>query len=914
MNFTHWKLFGTLTLVALPMFALSPLSQSLAQPPEPVPGAAPMLEPRATSPREMETAIPNPNPTVTNAPGPSPTHTSTPGPNPTVTSAPGPSPTYTSVPGPSPTVTSVPNPSPTFTSVPGPYPTVTSVPGPNPTYTSVPSPYPTVTSVPGPSPTATPWPNVTPTSPTPTQPPTFPTPTIPGVTPTPPYNPGPMPTPGTPMPTATPKPGGAAQVSHVYIQLYGAYYSKRSGELNHNNSIEAIKGNAVGFRVYVRDSEGYLMSGKTVTLSATLGTLNSETILSSSMASNFIRNSKLNIMPTALVTEETVPSDIGVFESNGIGGWGGVTATVEGVVANMTILCHRVKVKDFSSPQLLRYNPNSANSDLSNPKLEFTIEDEPKIGAEFQLVCTIHSLDGHRSLAQREWVVTSAGKYSKQWKDFFSPENDPGEGIYPFQITAKCTKMNEEVLKAKGIEKMLGPIFIDVPELYYLVTGSDWKASKNLTIKPRTQNAWSLRYDEGSDTTKLSYIVDIHSENGKKPQKVRVDVYDPELNKVGEVTTQTIEHTVVPDASGDGKTFTYYFNGPIKLDVAGDYHFIVEAQSAADDPSAEYEDKDAGKWAIEQNSRIQLPTYTLFGGYEPAVGLSASPFSGSQNNSPSKSEWYESVDYSGTQLERAGFYAKMPSNPSKWWSQRYVGKQTGAGLTFEDMIGHSPDAFRGLSAASQANLIHEQTMQYTAVWGAFGHGFGGDIMAHWTDAESIEQSRESEGISDARWSFLVTNAAAKQKYVNKGLNPSRIYTLNELPNVWNTTAGRWSRYPLTYVRLAAFLSCESATTNGPDLPGTAAAMGAKSAVGIVGTVQPSVLHKWSCDFFRSLMVGWSVETAAEGARFGPVSPLARDINPHVMGVGSTTLTDRGLTTTVLNPVQNPQWGDGKGPG
>ena len=158
--------------------------------------------------------------------------------------------------------------------------------------------------------------------------------------------------------------------------------------------------------------------------------------------------------------------------------------------------------------------------------------------------------------------------------------------------------MDQELLRSKGIRYHYwyeDYWYGDVP-----ATGSDWKASQSLKIKPRRQEAWALRYDEDTDTTKLAYIADIYSANGKEPQTVRVDVYNPKLNKVGEVTNQTIEHTVVPDNSGNGKTFTYYFNGPVNLDMAGDYHFVVEAQAAADDSNAEMEDKDADKWAIAQ--------------------------------------------------------------------------------------------------------------------------------------------------------------------------------------------------------------------------------------------------------------------------------------------------------------------------
>ena len=254
---------------------------------------------------------------------------------------------------------------------------------------------------------------------------------------------------------------------------------------------------------------------------------------------------------TAGVDETTGEKNYSVFKSDGTAGWATMTAEVEGNTASKTILCHRVRIKEFSEPRVLRYLPDSNDDNLAHPKIEFDIEDLPAVGSEFEVKCTIYSLDGHEALANRVWTVKSAGHHSKDWNDFFYPAStpysewqgrnlDPGEGIYPYQITATCIKMDRDILADHGI-KYDQLYEVDRLEEEPVPTGSDWKASKKLTIKPQRQNAWSLSYDEETDKTKLAYIVDIHSENGKEPQTVRVDVYDPELNKVGEVTNQTIE-------------------------------------------------------------------------------------------------------------------------------------------------------------------------------------------------------------------------------------------------------------------------------------------------------------------------------------------------------------------------------------
>ena len=296
--------------------------------------------------------------------------------------------------------------------------------------------------------------------------------------------------------------------------------------------------------------------------------------------------------------------------------------------------------------------------------------------------------------------------------------------------------------------------------------------------------------------------------------------------------------------------------------------------------------------------------------------MSNGAFSGTANNSPASSNWYDSVNYSGTRLEQAGYRTALPQRtPPLWWAQTYVGKQNSGGLTWKDMIGHPTSDFQGVSSAAAATMTHDQTMQYTAVWGAYGHGFNGDIMGHWADTESegINRSGQSEGPDDQRWSYLVPNAAIKQRYVNTGrIGANQIYTLNDLPHAWNTS-GRWNRYPLQYVRLAAFLACETASQTTPDFPKTAVAMGAKSAVGILGPVGVSDLHGWSIDFFGSLRVENPVAVAADAARYGPNRLLPRNVNSYVAGNQNTTLTDRNFFTTPLTPVQNPRWGDNAGP-
>ena len=58
-------------------------------------------------------------------------------------------------------------------------------------------------------------------------------------------------------------------------------------------------------------------------------------------------------------------------------------------------------------------------------------------------------------------------------------------------------------------------------------------------------------------------------------------------------------------------------------------------------------------------------------------------------------------------------------------------------------------------------------------------------MGHWQiqKGEGINRSGQSEGPDDHRWSYLVPNAAIKQRYVNTGrIGANQIYTLNDLPS------------------------------------------------------------------------------------------------------------------------------------
>jgi hypothetical protein len=208
-------------------------------------------------------------------------------------------------------------------------------------------------------------------------------------------------------------------------------------------------------------------------------------------------------------------------------------------------------------------------------------------------------------------------------------------------------------------------------------------------------------------------------------------------------------------------------------------------------------------------------------------------------------------------------------------------------------------------------------MQYTAVWASWGHGFAGDIMAHWADVEheGIDRNGIVEGIDDPRWSWLVPDAAAKQKYANRGVPANRIYTLNALPNATYTANRQWhyvQKHPLQHVRLASFFSCESASDTGVDLPGTAFAMGAKSAIGITNVVQPTNLSSFSENFFHQLRQGIYLDTAAAQANANGIY-LSLGIDYKISGEEKTVLTwgaEIQLPTTVY---KDPRWGDGKGP-
>ena len=212
------------------------------------------------------------------------------------------------------------------------------------------------------------------------------------------------------------------------------------------DSLEAVRGQATDFDVYVTNSSGAPVGGKTIILTAEHGTVTPQTLITDGSGRGRIA--------------DTTSDNICTFTSDGTAGWSEVRAEMEGERGVKNILCHRVRVTDFAQPKLLRYLPDSDNNELSHPTIDFTIEDQPNVGLKFNVTCTIYSLGNHFVVGQRVWRDLAAGHYTKNWNDFFFQSgpfptdgrvHDPGEGIYPFDVQVNCTSMNAGALNSHHI-------------------------------------------------------------------------------------------------------------------------------------------------------------------------------------------------------------------------------------------------------------------------------------------------------------------------------------------------------------------------------------------------------------------------------------------------------------------------------
>ena len=174
------------------------------------------------------------------------------------------------------------------------------------------------------------------------------------------------------------------------------------------------------------------------------------------------------------------------------------------------------------------------------------------------------------------------------------------------------------------------------------------------------------------------------------------------MTLVDSVTNQTVGHTT----SADGHTFTYYLNGPVTLATAGDYHFVVEAQAAADDPDAGTEDKDADKWAVEQNSRFVSPPFVTFGATNSGTN---------EAGVPANLDTTSIAQTAGTAFLKMG-YGRPGANTSassSWWTPSV------SGVTLE------ADAADAVGPKNSPSLpVAPLTAQYNAVWAFIGHGSG----------------------------------------------------------------------------------------------------------------------------------------------------------------------------------------------
>lgn len=599
-------------------------------------------------------------------------------------------------------------------------------------------------------------------------------------------------------PTATPKPWAlatdkAADVNRTTVKIAAT-----------SDHLEADGQSVSHITVRVLDKAGQSQGGVAVTLTTTAGTLRDATMLTDTNGYGYVDTNGNGAKDTD-EPQETV------LKANREGAWARVkAATTNFGTANKTVLMHRVKVKDFGEPKLISYFPDSNDANLSQGKMTFTIENTPAIGTKFWVTETIYSLEGHDPIATHTEELTS-GTYTRNWSDFFYKSGetangrtlDPGEGIYPFQIEVTTTQVNTQKLDAMGIADK-------TPK------SSDWKASKSLIVKPKTDNAYALAYDEDTNKTYLTYIFDVENNHTTAmPQSARVEVYDPSGSKLCSISNQ-----VPPSISNGGQTFSYYVQGEVPpLETAGDYHFVAEAQSA----DQESEGKDRGKWALEQNAAYSMPPYVTFG----AANVGTNP-----TGAAATFDTRAIASNAGKDLRSMG-YGKISPLPTaiRWWTPNISGVQTGASPPGGGRIeGKECDAYEAFApSGASSDPVGPLTAQYNAVWIFLGHGNGPNSAfkgrrIHFQQAEGNAE----EGIVDATGVHTFAGSSGT------GSNT----LLVNLPSAYQSTTTKPTTFATSLLinsRLMIFAGCwtaDSSITN--DLPNTATNLGARCAMGFEG--------------------------------------------------------------------------------
>lgn len=644
-----------------------------------------------------------------------------------------------------------------------------------------------------------------------------------------------------------------------------------------SDHIEAGEIETSNVTVHLQQGDGTPRVGVAISLSTTAGTL-----AQSSMITDANGNGAVDTNGNGTI-EEGEPRQV-VLTSPRHGAFGVVTAEGGDEVGTKRVLFHEVTLEDFSQPRLIAYNPDSEDADLADPSITFTIGDVPQVAIDFNVTLSISTLDDSTPWVTKTFQNLPPGTYTKKMSDFVflsgQEPNDrvpsPGEGLYPFQIDVQVSHAGA----APGIDSTS-------------CAHSNWKASKSLTVKAsdQLQGGYSLEYDEEEDKTYLTYMADVTNTNRPAaPAVARVDVYDPDFALVGSVPifsppTQHID---------DPNTFLYTFRGPVTIDKAGEYHFVVEVR---EDDTKE-EGKDRQKWAMERNSSSNVPTYVTFGGESPGISDPGLP-GGLEKVTGGVLDMRSVSGAAASRIQKMGYRVNIP-NRNPWWATNYRGVYRDGFQTAEDVVGLGAGS---LTKYTNGDFNYRtQPVQYNAVWLYSGHGGSGHVMAVWNPGAG-KSSKGTYGWDQPDWTYMTSNGNYPV-----GANTTGSISLTGLPvaakgyylnHVWHL---RGTVAPLTYVRLACFLGCETYTGATDDLPHKAVSLGARNAVGVTVCLTAPQMQTLAETFFDRLAAGDTVAAAADAASIAQSN-------------GSSHYILRAAGPTLNSGLVGAQWGwgDGKGP-
>ena len=637
---------------------------------------------------------------------------------------------------------------------------------------------------------------------------------------------------------------------------------------NDNDHLEADGTSTTKVRVRVTNDAGEALSGIPVELSTSLGTLGAEEMLTDGNGDAFVDSNGNGTKDTGEAAETTLTAGL-------VGGFATISAATPVSAGTNKVLLHKVALSDFSTPKFLKRASYSAPPELTNPQIAFTVGDAPAIGKKFRVTTTIYSLADHEPVTSKVEEL-APGNYTRSWNDFFfqgetpvpGKSPDAGDGIFPYQIEVvpielDAAKLDENEIVQRGIR------------------AADWKASKSLVVKPKTSNVHVLSYDEETGKTYLTYRFDIESTAAVPvaPTDVYVDVYDPDLNKIATVN-QFFEQ---PTVAADGRTFSYWVRGEVNLESAGDYHFVIEAKDVSDN-------KDKGKWALEQNSSATKPPYVAFGGKTPAENPRFP-------NVDVQGDFTWGLNKIADNLERIGFAKK--TNKNRWWHPNYTGRHE----TWQP-LGHNPSGVDAIQATGLTGIkdpswtqIPQQTIQYNSVWVTIGHGPGG--VQECTDGPNpqcvsnpdsgrfisffkngdLSMRTDSPEWSTA-WSYVADKRAGISAGVASAAEVGNAMYLNELPKTYvgkvvkapnGTKLLHSARHgvsarlaPLYYSNFVAFIGCGTSRDNvGTGLPRMAVDLGARAALGIRKSIGGNQGQRFAAEFFDKLRRGYSMEDARQ---------------------------------------------------